>query len=95
MEGSAVFGASIALHGEVKVRGGVVEPSNFDGYPVARMADGPKEVVVEIVESDALPGGVGETGTPPFAPAVTNAVFAATGKRVRRLPLAAHDLSWS
>jgi isoquinoline 1-oxidoreductase beta subunit len=95
MEGSAVFGASVALHGEVKVRGGIVEPSNFDGYPVARMADGPKQVVVEIVESDALPGGVGETGTPPFAPAVTNAVFAATGKRVRRLPLAAHDLSWS
>lgn len=95
MEGSAVFGASIALYGEISAKNGVVEQTNFDSYKVARMADGPKEIAVEIVESEELPGGVGETGTPPFAPAVANAVFAATGKRVRRLPLAGHDLSWS
>jgi isoquinoline 1-oxidoreductase beta subunit len=95
MEGSAIFGTSIALYGEITAKDGVVEQSNFDTYEIARMADGPKEIVVEIVESDELPGGVGETGTPPLAPAIANAVFAATGKRVRRLPLSGHDLSWS
>lgn len=62
-------------------------------YPVVRMADAPRRIDVHLVTSDAPPGGVGEPGTPPFAPALCNAVFAATGKRIRDLPLNGHDLS--
>ena len=94
MEGAAVFGASLALYGEITAKAGVIEQSNFHDYPVARVHDAPREIVVEIVESDQLPAGVGEVGVPPFAPALCNAVFAATGKRIRRLPLSRHDLSW-
>ena len=94
MEGAAVFGASLALYGEITAKDGAIEQSNFHDYRMARMRDGPKEVVVEIVESEALPAGVGEVGVPPFAPALCNAIFAATGKRIRDLPLARHDLSW-
>ncbi|MEO0652288.1 MAG: molybdopterin cofactor-binding domain-containing protein, partial [Planctomycetota bacterium] len=92
LEGAAVFGASLSLSSEITVREGVVEQTNFDGYQVARMHQAPKEIVTEIVESDAAPSGVGETGVPAFAPAFLNAVFAATGKRVRRLPLASNPL---
>lgn len=95
MEGAAVFGASLALYGEITAEDGAVVQSNFHDYPVARIYDAPREIEVEIVESDALPAGVGEVGVPPFAPALCNAVFSATGKRVRELPLARHDLSWS
>ncbi len=95
MEGAAVFGTSLAVHGEITAKDGAVIESNFDTYPLARMNDAPKEIQVEIVENDAPPGGVGEVGVPPFAPALCNAIFAATGKRVRRLPIRHHDLSWS
>jgi isoquinoline 1-oxidoreductase beta subunit len=64
-----------------------VDQSNFFDYPVARMNDAPYQVDVHIVESTAPPAGVGEPGVPPFVPALCNAVFAATGKRVRELPL--------
>jgi isoquinoline 1-oxidoreductase beta subunit len=95
MEGAAVFGTSLARHGEITAKGGEIEQSNFHDYPVARMNDAPQEIHVEIVSSEAPPAGVGEVGVPPFAPALCNAIFAATGKRVRALPLARHDLSWS
>ena len=95
MEGAAVFGASIALSGKITAKDGAIEQSNFHDYPVARMHEAPRAVHVEIVESDALPAGVGEVGVPPFAPALANAVFAATGKRIRSLPFTDHDLSWS
>ena len=88
MEGAAVFGASLALYGEITAKGGVIEQSNFHDYPVARIYDAPREIEVEVVPSDALPAGVGEVGVPPFAPALCNAIFAATGKRIRELPLA-------
>jgi isoquinoline 1-oxidoreductase beta subunit len=86
-EGAAVFGTSIALFGEITATNGVIDQSNFNNYPVTRMNRAPQHVDVTIVESDAPPAGVGEPGVPPFAPALYNAVFAATGKRVRELPL--------
>lgn len=87
-EGAAVFGASIARTGLITATNGVIDQSNYHDYPVARMNDAPVQVDVHIVESTAPPAGVGEPGVPPMAPAICNAIFAATGKRVRELPLA-------
>jgi isoquinoline 1-oxidoreductase beta subunit len=87
-EGAAVFGAGIALMSEVTVAGGKVQQSNFNGYRVARMNEAPVETQVHIVSSDAPPAGVGEPGIPPIAPAICSAIFAATGKRIRELPIA-------
>jgi isoquinoline 1-oxidoreductase beta subunit len=89
-EGAAVFGTSIARSGEITATGGVIDQSNFNDYPVARMDDAPYQTDIHIVESTAPPAGVGEPGVPPFVPALCNAIFAATGKRVRELPLSRH-----
>ncbi len=86
MESGIVYGLSAALYGEVTLKGGRVQQSNFHDYPVLRMDEMPR-VEVHIVESGEKSGGVGEPGTPPIAPAVANALFAATGKRLRQLPL--------
>jgi isoquinoline 1-oxidoreductase subunit beta len=86
-EGAAVFGTSLALFGEITATNGAIDQSNFHNYRIAGMNRAPRHVEVHIVESDAPPAGVGEPGVPPFAPALCNAVFAATGKRVRELPL--------
>jgi isoquinoline 1-oxidoreductase beta subunit len=86
-EGAAVMGASIALYGEITATNGAIDQSNFDSFQMARMNNAPREVHVHIVESDAPPGGIGEPGLPAFAPALCNAIFAATGKRIRELPL--------
>lgn len=86
-EGAAVFGTSLALFGEITATNGVINQGNFHNYQVTRMNRAPRHVEVHIVESDAPPAGVGEPGVPPFAPALCNALFAATGKRVRELPL--------
>jgi len=86
-EGAAVFGTSVALMGEITAAGGRIQQSNFDRYPVARMNEAPLETHVHIVTSDAAPAGVGEPGVPPIAPAICNAIFAATGKRIRELPV--------
>ena len=86
-EGAAVFGTSIVRTGEITAKDGVIEQSNFDNYPVARMNEAPYQTNVYIVENEAPPAGVGEPGVPPFAPALCNAIFAATGKRIRELPL--------
>ncbi|MGA8028336.1 MAG: molybdopterin cofactor-binding domain-containing protein [Bryobacteraceae bacterium] len=86
-EGAAVFGTSIALMGEITAADGRVQQGNFNNYPVARINEAPYQTHVHLVESDALPAGAGEPGVPPTAPAICNAVFAATGKRVRELPL--------
>jgi isoquinoline 1-oxidoreductase beta subunit len=94
MEGAAVFGASLTLSGEITAKDGAVVQGNFDDFVVARMNTAPIEIDVEIVSSEGAPGGVGEVGVPPFAPAMCNAVFAASGHRIRRLPLSKHDLSW-
>ena len=87
MEGAGIFGISLALYGEITALNGAVVQSNYDSYPVARMQDAPAAINVHIMESDAPPGGIGEPGVPPVAPAIVNAYFAATGKRVRELPL--------
>jgi isoquinoline 1-oxidoreductase subunit beta len=86
-EGAAVFGTSLALFGEITATNGVIDQSNFNNYQITRMNRAPRHVDVQIVKSEAPPAGVGEPGVPPFAPALYNAVFAATGKRVRELPL--------
>lgn len=87
IEGAANFGASLAMFSEITVANGVVNQSNFNDYQLVRMDTAPKHTNVYIVESDAPPAGVGEPGVPPFAPAFYNAICAATGKRVREMPL--------
>jgi isoquinoline 1-oxidoreductase beta subunit len=88
-EGGVIFGLSAAALGEITVANGRVQQSNFHDYPVVRMPQAP-QIEVEILESPAEPvGGVGEPPVPPVAPAVANAIFAATGTRIRRLPLSA------
>jgi isoquinoline 1-oxidoreductase beta subunit len=86
MEGAIVFGLTAALKGEITLEKGRVKQGNFLDYPLLRMDEMP-EVAVHIVPSAESPGGVGEPGTPPIAPAVANAVSALTGTRVRRLPI--------
>ncbi|QOY91855.1 xanthine dehydrogenase family protein molybdopterin-binding subunit [Paludibaculum fermentans] len=86
-QGAAVFGTSGALLGEITATGGKVKQANFNNYPVARMNEAPQQVHVHIVPSNEPPGGVGEPGVPTIAPALANAIFAATGKRIRELPL--------
>ena len=95
LEGAAVFATGFARYGEITAKKGRIQQSNFDDFEVARIDDSPQEIAVEIVPSDQPPAGVGEVGVPTFAPALCNAIFAATGKRIRRLPLSRHDLSWS
>ncbi len=86
IQGGVVFGLSAALYGEITLERGRVVQGNFDTYPVVRMSDAPA-VEVHIVPSTDPQGGTGEPGVPPIAPAVCNAIFAATGKRIRRLPI--------
>jgi isoquinoline 1-oxidoreductase beta subunit len=91
MESGIVFGLTAALYSEITFEKGRVKQRNFHDYPVLRMNEMP-EVEVHIVPSKDSMGGVGEVGVPPLAPAVANALFAVTGKRVRRLPIRAEDL---
>ena len=86
MESAIVYGLTAALYGEIAIEGGRVKQSNFHDYQMLRLAEMPK-VEVYIVPSTDAQGGVGEPGTPPIAPAVANAIFAATGKRIRKLPI--------
>ena len=86
-EGAAVFGVGVALLNEITCANGQIEQANFDTYRIARMSHAPRETNVTIVGTEHLPTGVGEPGVPPIAPAICNAVYAATGTRVRELPL--------
>jgi isoquinoline 1-oxidoreductase beta subunit len=90
-EGAAVFGTSIVRSGEITAKNGAIEQSNFNDYPVARINEVPVQTNVYIAESSAPPAGVGEPGVPPFVAAFCNAIFAATGKRVRDLPLSSNS----
>jgi isoquinoline 1-oxidoreductase beta subunit len=91
MEGGLVFGLTAALMGGVTIENGRVRESNFHDAPILRIDQMPR-VEVHIVESDQAPRGIGEMGVPPAAPALCNAIFAATGKRIRRLPVSLTDL---
>jgi isoquinoline 1-oxidoreductase beta subunit len=86
-EGAAVFGTSLALMSEITAMNGMIQQSNFHQYQVARIGQAPLLTNVTILQSDAPPAGIGEPGVPPIAPALCNAIFAATGKRIRELPI--------
>lgn len=86
-EGAIVMGISNALYGGITMNGGVTEQSNFREARVARIADVPRRIHVDVVPSTSPPGGVGEPGVPPVAPALANAIFALSGQRIRELPL--------
>ncbi len=86
-EGAAVFGTSLAMMGEITADAGRITQANFHNYPVARLKEAPQKIDVTIVESKAPHAGVGEPGAPVIAPAITAAIFAATGKRIRELPV--------
>ena len=86
MESGIIFGLSAALAGEITHAGGAVVQSNFHDYAPLRIHEAPR-ISVEIVDSRELPGGCGEPATPVIAPAVANAIYALTGKRLRSLPL--------
>jgi isoquinoline 1-oxidoreductase beta subunit len=89
LEGAAVMGVSLATTGEITFKNGRAQQDNFHNYPVTRINEAPREVRVHLARADwSMPlGGVGEPGLPPIAPALCNAIFAATGKRIRRLPI--------
>ena len=86
IEGAIIFGITAALYGEITLKNGRVEQSNFDSYQILRMNEAPA-IGVYIVQSSAPPGGMGEAGTSAIVPAVANAIFAATGKRLRKMPV--------
>ena len=92
-EGAAVFGTSVARSGQITATKGAIDQSNFQDYTVARINEAPSQTNVYIVDSDAPPAGVGEPGVPPFIAAFCNAIYAATGKRVRDLPITNYGLS--
>ena len=92
LEGAIIFGLSLAMLGEISFKDGKVEQSNFHDYPLLRLPQCP-DIETYIIESTAKPAGVGEPGVPPVAPSLTNAIFAATGKRVRELPISKHDFA--
>lgn len=91
MEGSATFGNSIARFNRITTTDGAVDQSNFHDYRLTRLSDGPLDIRVHLIEEfvDRMPGGVGEPGVPPYAPALLNAIYQASGKRIRSLPLPA------
>jgi isoquinoline 1-oxidoreductase beta subunit len=87
MQSAVNFGLAQTLKSEITVSNGRVNQANFNDYEVLRMNEAPPVVEVHIITNNERPGGVGEPGVPPAAPAVVNAIFAATGKRIRRLPI--------
>ncbi|MBL4639625.1 MAG: xanthine dehydrogenase family protein molybdopterin-binding subunit, partial [Kordiimonadaceae bacterium] len=88
VQGSVIYALTAALFGEITLEGGEVQQKNFPDYDMLRLANAPEQHVV-FMENDIAPGGLGEPGVPAVAPALTNAIFAASGKRVRSLPLSA------
>jgi isoquinoline 1-oxidoreductase subunit beta len=95
MESSVVYGLTAALYGQITIKNGRVVEGNFDDYQMLRL-DGMPEVETHLALTGGNKwGGIGEPGVPPIAPAVCNAIFKVTGKRVRSLPLSNHDLNWT
>jgi isoquinoline 1-oxidoreductase subunit beta len=91
LQSGTVFGVTAALYGEITLKGGRVEQTNFDTYQMLRMNEAPA-IEVHLVKSSEPPGGMGETGTSAIVPAIANAVFAATGKRLRKMPIDSNAL---
>ena len=89
MEGAVVFGLSLSLYGDIAIEQGAVVQSNFHDYPMLRIAEAPATKVELVPAQGRLPAGVGEPGVPPIAPALSNALFRATGTRHRSLPIRA------
>jgi isoquinoline 1-oxidoreductase subunit beta len=89
LEGACIMGLTVAKHGEITFRDGRVQQSNFNDFPVLRIPEAPREIRLHLqpADFDVPLGGVGEPGLPPIAPALCNAIFAATGRRIRRLPI--------
>lgn len=95
LEGGALFGLSAALHEEATFQGSELQQKSLDSYRLLRISEAPP-VEIRVLESpDAPIGGIGEVGVPPVAPALANALFAATGKRLRKLPLTSEDVRWA
>jgi isoquinoline 1-oxidoreductase beta subunit len=94
VQSGVVFGATAALYGEITLKNGRVEQTNFDTYQMMRMSEVPP-IDIHVVKSSAVPGGVGETGTSLIVPAIANAIFAATGKRLRKMPADSNILKQS
>jgi isoquinoline 1-oxidoreductase beta subunit len=94
VEGSVIDGLGTLMHAELDIQRGRIVQSNFGDYPLIRIADAPPKIEVHFLRSDQPVTGLGEPALPPLAPAVCNAIFAATGKRVRQWPLSRNDLSW-
>ena len=92
LEGGILYGLTATLKGEINVQDGKIVQGNFDDYPMLKLKDTP-EINVHLMQNHEVPGGLGEAGTPLIGPAVANAVFAATGRRVRRLPIRRKDLA--
>ncbi|MEQ1947760.1 MAG: molybdopterin cofactor-binding domain-containing protein [Bryobacteraceae bacterium] len=86
-EGAAVFGTSLTMMSQITSANGMIQQGNFHQYRVARMSEAPLQTNITILKNDAPPAGIGEPGVPPIAPAICNAIFAATGKRIRELPI--------
>jgi isoquinoline 1-oxidoreductase beta subunit len=93
LEGGMVYGLAAVMRGEITIANGAVQQGNFTDYPMLMMAEMPR-VESHIVPSSAPPGGIGEPGTGPIAPALANAIYAATGERIRSLPLAKHGYTF-
>jgi len=91
IESSIIFGLTAALYGEINVDKGRVQQTNFDKYQIVRMNEAPA-IAITLVQSNEKPGGIGEPATALIGPAVANALFAATGKRVRRMPFTAENI---
>ena len=91
VEGSILFGLNAVLKGEINAKNGEIIQSNFDDYPMMKLKETPK-IKIHFIQSQESPAGIGEIGTPLIGPVVANAVFAASGKRLRRLPIRLKDL---
>jgi isoquinoline 1-oxidoreductase beta subunit len=92
MESGIIYGLTAALYSEISIRHGAVAQSNFHDYPMLRIDESP-EIETYIINSGERTGGAGEPGTPAIAPALVNAIFDATGRRIRELPVRLHDLT--